>query len=58
MLCVFLFGFCVMCFWDSGFPFRGLDKKIHSEFADSWKELKRVQRDKNGNANKVVFYAV
>ena len=34
-----------MCFWDSDFPFRMLDKKIYSEFADSRKEKKRVQRD-------------
>ena len=58
MLCVFPFVFCVMCFWDSDFPFRRLDKKIYSEFADSRKEKKRVQRDKNGNANNVVFYAI
>ena len=47
-----------MCFWDSDFPFRRLDKKIYSEFADSRKEKNRVQRDKNGNANNVVFYAI
>ena len=47
-----------MCFWDSDFPFRRLDKKIYSKFADSRKEKKRVQRDKNGNANNVVFYAI
>ena len=47
-----------MCFWASDFPFRRLDKKIHSEFADSRKEKKRVQRDKNGNANNVVVYAI
>ena len=49
MLCVF---------WDSDFLFRRLDKKIYSKFADSRKEKKRVQRDKNGNANNVVFYAI
>ena len=47
-----------MCFWDSDFSFRRLDKNIYSEFADSRKEIKRVQRDKNGNANNVVFYAI
>ena len=47
-----------MCFWDSDFPFRRLDKKIYSEFADSRMEKKRVQGDKNGNANNVVFHAV
>ena len=31
---------------------------IYSEFADSRKEKKRVQRDKNGNAINVVFYAI
>ena len=30
-----------MCFWDSDFPFRRLEKKIYSEFADSRKEKKR-----------------
>ena len=29
-----------MCFWDSDFPLRRLDKKIYSEFADSRKEKK------------------
>ena len=43
-----------MCFWDSDFPFR----RIYSKFADSRKEKKRVQRDKNGNANNVIFYAI
>ena len=48
-----------MCFWDSDFLFRRLDKKIISKFADFRKEKKRVQRDKkNGNANNVVFYAI
>ena len=47
-----------MCFWDSDFPFRRLDKKIYSELADSRKEKKRVQTDKNGNANTVVYYAI
>ena len=47
-----------MCFGDSDFPFRRLDKKICSEFADSRKEKKRVQRDKYGNANNVVFNAI
>ena len=47
-----------MCFWDSDFPFRRLDKKTYSAFADSRKEKNRVQRDKNGNANNVVFYAI
>ena len=47
-----------MCFWDSNFSFRRLDKKICSEFADSRKEKKRVQRDNDGNANNVVFYAI
>ena len=47
-----------MGFWDSDFPSRRLDKKIYSEFADSRKEKKRVQRGKNGNANNVVFYAI
>ena len=47
-----------MCFWDSDFLFRMFDKKIYSEFADSRKEKTRVQRDKNGNANNVVFYAI
>ena len=32
--------------------------KIYIEFADSRKEKSRVQRDKNGNANNVVFYAI
>ena len=40
------------------FLFRRLDKKIYSEFADSRKEKKRVQRLKNGNANNVVFCAI
>ena len=47
-----------MCFWDSDFPFSRLNKKIYSEFSDFRKEKKRVQRDKNGNANNVVFYAI
>ena len=47
-----------MCFWDNDFPFRKLDKIIYSEFADSWTEKNRVQRDKNGNAYNVVFYAI
>ena len=47
-----------MCFRDSDFPFRKLDKKIYSECADSRRKKKRVQRDKNGNANNVVFYAI
>ena len=47
-----------MYFWDSDFPFRRLDKKIYSEFAVSRKDKKRVQRDKNGNANNVGFYAI
>ena len=38
-----------MCFGDSDFPFRRLDKKIYSEFADS---------NKKGNANNVVVYAI
>ena len=54
----FTFEFCVMCFLDSDFPFRRLDKKIYSEFAYSRKENKRVQRAKNGNANNVVSYAI
>ena len=45
-----------MCFWDSDFPFRRLDKKTYREFADSRKEEKRVQRDKNGNANNVLYF--
>ena len=45
-------------FWDSGFPFRRLDKKIYREFADARKEKKHVQRDKNGNSNNVEFYAI
>ena len=53
--CVLNFEFYVMCFWDSDFPFRRPNKKNYSEFADSRKEKKRVQRDKNGNANNVVF---
>ena len=57
-LYVFPFEFYIMCFWDCDFPFRTLDKKIYSEFADSRKEKKRMQRDKNGNANNVVFYAI
>ena len=47
-----------MCFGDIDFPFRRLDKKIYSEFADSRKEKKRVQGEKNGNANNIVFYAI
>ena len=47
-----------MCFGDSDFPFRSVDKMIYSENADSRKEKKRVQRDKNWNANNVVFYAI
>ena len=47
-----------MCYWDSDFPCRRLDKKIYSEFADSRKEKKRVQRDKNGNTNNFVFHAI
>ena len=57
MLSVFPFEF-VLCFWDSDFPFRRLYKKIYSEFADSMKEKKRVQREKNGNVNNVVFNAI
>ena len=52
------FEFCVVCFGDSGLPFRRLYKKIYSEFADSRKEKKLVQRDKNRNVNNVVFYAI
>ena len=37
-----------MCFWDSHFPLRRLNKKIYSEVADSRKEKKRVQRGKTG----------
>ena len=47
-----------MVFRDSDFPFRRLDKKIYSEFAGSRKEKKRMQRDKNGNANNVVLYVI
>ena len=47
-----------MCFWDSDFPSRRLDKKIYSEFSDSRKEKTHLQRDENGNANSVVFYAI
>ena len=47
-----------MCFWDSNFPFRRLEKKSYSEFADSRKEKKSAQRDKNGNTNTVVFSAI
>ena len=35
-----------------------LEVSIYSELADSRKEKKRVQGDKNGNANNVVFYAI
>ena len=45
---VMSFPFCVMCFGDTDFPLRRLDKKIYSEFADSRKEKKREQRDKTG----------
>ena len=47
-----------MCFWDSDFPFRRLDKKIYSEFAESRKEKTRGQRYKNGNTNNIVLYAI
>ena len=47
-----------MCFWDSDFPFRRLDKKIQSKFADSRKEKNECREIKNGNANNVVFYAI
>ena len=47
-----------MCFEDSEFSFRRLDNKNNSEFADSSKEKKRSQRDKNGNENNVVLYAI
>ena len=40
------------------FPFRRLDKEIYSEFSDSRKEKKGGQRDKTGNVNNVVFYAI
>ena len=33
-----------MCFMDTDFPFRRLDKKIYSKFADSRKE-KNVSRE-------------
>ena len=55
---MFPFAFCVMRFWDRGFSFKRLDKEIYSTFADSRKEKKRVQSNKNGNANNVVFYAI
>ena len=53
------FPFLALCyvFLDSDLTFRRLDKKIYSEFADSRKEKKRVQRDKNENANNI-FYAI
>ena len=37
-----------MCFWDSDFLFRRLDKKIYSEFADCRKEKKVCREIKTG----------
>ena len=44
-----------MCFGDSDFPLRRLDKKI---LQIPGRRKKRVQRDKNEKANNVVFYAI
>ena len=37
-----------MCFWDSDFPFRRLDKKIYNQFADSRKEKNVCREMKTG----------
>ena len=50
--------FCVICFEECDFLFRRRDKEIYSKCADAEKEKERVQKDKNGNMNNVVFYAV
>ena len=50
--------FCVICFEDCDFLFRRRDKEMYSECADAEMNKERVQRDKNGNMNKVAFYAV
>ena len=49
---------CVICFEDCDFLFRRRDKEIYSKYAEAEMEKERVQREKNGNMNKVAFYAV
>ena len=48
-----------MCFWDSDFPFRRLDKKALKQICRFQEGEKNVCREiKHGNANNVVFYAI
>ena len=48
-----------MCFWDSDFPFRRLDKKSTANLQTPGRRKKVCGELKNGKANiEVVFYAI
>ena len=50
------FPFWVLYFWDTDFPFRRLDRKIYSEFADSREEKKNVCREIKKTGMRIMLY--